>query len=119
MPSRPTGMTTSPSIKTWTSATMKRRPDCAANPRATAMPWLRWTIFLAVSYSCRPVILSNALFFFLTSHTFLLDAEAWPASQEAANAAVATAGEEAAVAGGPVKTDADAWTRQEYIIGMA
>ena len=65
------------------------------------------------------MLLPNALFFFLTSHTFLLDAEAWPASEEAANAAVAKSREETAAAGGTVRTDADAWTRQEYIIGTA
>src|SRR3954464_312967 len=119
MPSGPTGMHTSPSTKTWTSATMKRRPVCAARPSDSAMPWLKWTTSLLVSYSCCRVLLPNALFFFLISHTFLLDAEAWPASEETANAVVAKAREDTVAVGGPAQTYADAWTRQEYIIATA
>src|SRR3954469_25431594 len=119
MPSGPTGMRTSQSTKTWTSAIMKRRPICAARPRDSAMPWLRWKTSLLVSYFYFRVLLPNALFLFLISHTFLLDAEAWPASEEAANAAVAKSREEAVAARGPARTDADAWTRQEYIIATA
>src|ERR1043165_1146990 len=103
-------------MKNWTNATMKRRPVCAARPKVSAMPRSRWTTSLLVSHFYCRVLLPNALFFFLISHAFLLDAEAWPAFEDAANAAVAKAREEAVAADGPARTDADAWARHEYVI---
>src|SRR4051812_6176917 len=48
----------------------------------------------------------------LASYIFLLAAEAWPASEEAANVVVAQSREEAIAAGGSIRRDSECWTRQ-------
>src|SRR3954471_17524009 len=58
------------------------------------------------------------LFFSLTSPT-VLDAEKWPASEDAAEASVTKAREEQAAAGEPLRTEADAWDQHEYAIATA
>src|SRR3954471_5008128 len=55
------------------------------------------------------------LFFSLTSPT-VLDAEKWPASEDAAEASVTKAREEQAAAGEPLRTEADAWDQHKYVI---
>ena len=83
------------------------------------MRFKKWIPSSAVSHSFRRLLSRLTSSSFLTSYATLLDAENWPASEDAAHAAVAKERQEQAAARGPVKTDADAWDRQEYIIATA
>src|SRR4051794_40490356 len=71
MPSRLTGMPSSQSVRNWRNAIMKTPPYCAARPRDSATPLLRWITSLLVShYRCRVLLPITLIFSLLLTFSF-------------------------------------------------